>query len=166
MLQIKFTKDEVTPFLNGVVKNIPIETSKLLDLLASDAKMMMGSIAPKGRSNKLSSEFGVDHSPKTRTITSTARNLDGSFYGSAVETGATGYSTLPNLSSIADYYSQPLFIEGDRFNPVVIAIARKIKEGRTAGARPRPFVERTVKWLNNIKIPQRCSDMLIKIVAK
>lgn len=165
---IRIEKDEITPFLNGIAKELPSEISNVMNLLAMDTTSKLGSLAPRGRSGKLSSQFKVDayHNPEARVITPTARNLGGNFYASAVETGATGYSTLPNLSSIADYYSLPLFIEGNKFNPVVIAIAKKIKDGATAGARPRPFVQRTVDWLNTTRIPQRFSEFMNRIVAK
>jgi hypothetical protein len=167
---MKMTKDEVTPFFSGFIREMPQDMSKLLDTIALDAKMMLSNTAPKGKTGRLSSEISITayHNPEARVIEPTASNFGSPQrkYASAVETGATGYVTLPNLTSIAEYYGLSLFIEGNRMNPFVIAIAKKIREGNTAGASPRPFVQKTVNWLNNIKIPERCSNSFDRIIAR
>ena len=121
---------------------IPTAT-KTLDDLAWIARSRMMVEAPKHRGN-LATHIEISNpAPNIRVIEPAARNRSGRKYASAVETGTKTYASLPNLANLAEDYGLSLFVN-NQLNPIVVAMARTIKE---RGTPANPFVARTLAWV-------------------
>jgi len=169
-LKITGLKELNANLKNAGSKGISDSLIELLDRVAKDTKDRMSIEAPKGRSLRLSKEITIMSPDKmTRVITPEARNSSNRMYASAVETGTSNYSTLPNLTSLSEYYGIPLFVanerrggRGEMMNPQLIGMAKAIMENGTPA---NPFVTRTFNFMIG-KMDQYSKDFADKLVFK
>lgn len=139
--------EEFTRKMNNMSTTIPNRASIMLDRASRDTQAKMRSEAPVGKGGLANSIVVTAPTKFMRVITPMVLNRSGRSYASAVETGTRRYGTLPNLSNLAAYYGLALYANnGGRLNPVVIAIAKRIKE---RGTPANPFVKRTFVWIQS-----------------